>query len=298
MTKQAAPAFSTERSREVLELACREVDLPSDSAELVRLGENAIYRLPESSTVVRIARSAGYWNDVVKEVRVARWLAAHGIPAGTVLDDLPQPLDVDGHPVSFWHLVPGRRGEDSDAPGLARLLRRIHATPPPTGLPSQDVFARVQARIQSAPIRDEDRDFLVDMHARLRDEVSTLRFKLPKAPVHGDAHTKNLIVGSDGPVLIDFEAFAFGQPEWDLVVFATGARLGWRPMNLYQSFSTAYGFDIMRWDGFDVLEVVQRFKMTTWLMQMVEESPEIARQHYARMHTLRTGEIAQPWEPF
>ena len=52
----------------------------SDDAELLRLGENAIYRLAAAPIVVRIARS-GRLRRVEKELCVARWLAAADVPA-------------------------------------------------------------------------------------------------------------------------------------------------------------------------------------------------------------------------
>src|SRR5215831_5359209 len=40
----------------VLEEACSDAGLRSDGAELIRMGENALFRLPHDKVVVRIAR--------------------------------------------------------------------------------------------------------------------------------------------------------------------------------------------------------------------------------------------------
>lgn len=43
--------------------------------------------------------------DVQKEVEVARWLRDADDPAARLADVVEEPVVVDGHPVTFWHLV-------------------------------------------------------------------------------------------------------------------------------------------------------------------------------------------------
>jgi hypothetical protein len=76
-------------------------------AELLRLGENAIYQLAAAQVVVRITRSGDLLRRAEKELCVARWLAAANVPAVRVYEEIDQPLLVDGRPVSFWHAVTG-----------------------------------------------------------------------------------------------------------------------------------------------------------------------------------------------
>ena len=66
----------------------------------MRLGENALFHLPAASAVVRIARTMAYWPDAVNEINVSRWLAEMAFPAAGALD-LPQPIEVADHPVTF-----------------------------------------------------------------------------------------------------------------------------------------------------------------------------------------------------
>ena len=54
----AAAGFSSSAVLPVLHEACHQAGLSSSHAELLRLGENAIYRLAVDPVVVRIARSA------------------------------------------------------------------------------------------------------------------------------------------------------------------------------------------------------------------------------------------------
>ena len=103
----AEAGFSSSALLPALREACRQAGLDSDDAELLRLGENAIYQLTAAPVVIRIARSADRLRRVEKELCVARWLAAANVAAVRVYEEIDQPLLVDGRPVSFWHAVMG-----------------------------------------------------------------------------------------------------------------------------------------------------------------------------------------------
>ncbi len=268
-------------------------------ASLIRLGQNALFRLRDVGVVVRVARSMSHWDDAVKETNVARWLAATGYPAAR-LADVHQPLEVDGHPVTFWREIVGRGGREDDAGYLGRLLGRLHGLPGPTGfdLPAFEVLGHVAFRIESAPIAPADKDLLLASCQELETAASRIAFALPPGPIHGDAHVANLMVTPDGPVLIDFERFAWGQPEWDLAMTATEYRTaGWWTDDQYRAFVDAYGFDVTTWAGFDVLRRVHEIRMTTWIMQNVNVSREIAAEYERRMVTLRSG-VGGNWTAF
>jgi len=158
---------------------------------LIRLGENALFHLPVSGVVVRIARTMNYWPDVLNEVNVARWLALVGFPAGEVCD-LSQPIECDGHPVTFWRFVDGRPGARQDIATLGCVLRRLHELPRPTSfdLPKEDILGRVQSRIDGSSVPRDDKRFLSGRLEALRSALSSLSYPLPAAPTHGDAHSE------------------------------------------------------------------------------------------------------------
>jgi aminoglycoside phosphotransferase (APT) family kinase protein len=292
--------FSAAASWDTMREACASVGLDSDGAQLMRLGENALFHLVDAEVVVRIARTMRYWQDAIKETNVSRWLADHDVPAALVYD-VPQPVAAHDHPVTFWHFVEGRPGDQRDIATLGSVLRRLHRTPPPTTfeLPHEDILDRVAPRIASAEMPDDDKQFLSNLLAKLTDSVAGLRYPLQPAPTHGDAHSENLIIRGDEPVLIDFERFAWGQPEWDLAMTATEYLTAkWWSDDEYAKFCAAYGYDVTTWtEGFPILQAVHELKMTTWLMQNATESPEIADEYQVRMRTLR-GEISTGWRPF
>jgi aminoglycoside phosphotransferase (APT) family kinase protein len=294
-------SFGVAVAEAVLTAACDVANFDNSDARLIRLGENALFHLPAESVVVRIARTMDYWDDALNEVSVSRWLADSQFPAARV-SKVTQPISVSGHPVTFWQYIDGREGDREDIALLGRLLRRLHQLPRPTtfDLPNENILGRVRSRIEGATVSTRDKDFLLNRFEELKTEVSHLDYPLAPAPTHGDAHTGNVMVHDGQSTLIDFERFAWGQPEWDLSMTATEYQsAGWWTDAEYARFAEAYGYDIMSWvDGFPTLLAVHEIKMTTWLMQNVNESPEIAGEYENRMHRIRGENTAAAWRPF
>ena len=301
-TTSSPARFAPEDALSSLRAACAAADLDSAGAELIRFGENALFRLASAPIVVRIARTMDYWPDALNEVRVSRWLSLNRFLAAELFDT-PQPIEAAGRPVTFWRFIEGRAGTRQDIATLGHVLRRLHQTPPPTDftLPTEDILGRVGPRIEAASLPSADKDFLLQRLSELRDEVAGLSFLLPPAPTHGDAHNENLMIRGNQAIIIDFERFSWGQPEWDLAMTATEFQTGgWWTEEEYHQFADAYGYDVMSWtEGFKTLRSVHEIKMTTWLMQNVNVSREIADEFQIRMRTIR-GEIARPanWRAF
>ncbi|WP_165985441.1 phosphotransferase enzyme family protein [Streptomyces sp. YIM 98790] len=285
----------------VLRNACRTAGLSSDDAELIRFGENALFRLARHPVIVRIARSADYLPSVRREVQVSGWLARESFPASRVLEDIEQPLLVENRPVTFWHLIREADRKPTYAE-LGSVLRDLHALAVPAGLelPPVQPFARTDLRVERITgIPEDDREFLRKRGRELRDRLAELWFDSRRGPVHGDAHVQNLMVNHTGqPVLIDFEGFCFDHPEWDLMVTATEHHsMGWQTPEQYADFVRAYGRDLADWPGFPVLRGIQEFQMTTWLMQNVAESPEVAQEYARRIASLRDDDAPRDWHP-
>jgi hypothetical protein len=294
--------FSAESTRRTLEIACSAAGLEAGGAELLRLGENAIYRLRSVPLVARIARTIDYLPAVETEVVAARWLASVGFPAVRLAGPDDQPVVADGRPVTFWELV-SERAEYGTVAELAVLLRRLHGLEPPSSLvlPELRPFARVDARISGAELAERDRVFLRDRLAELREAYTRLEFVLPAGLVHGDASIGNILRRqADGvAVLIDLDGVAAGPREWDLVLTAMYfERFGWHTEREYREFATGYGFDVLSWPGYPVLRDVRELIMVAWLAQNTRESPEIAAQVAKRIEDLRSGDGRRDWAPF
>ncbi|MFF1441690.1 aminoglycoside phosphotransferase family protein [Streptomyces sp. NPDC058295] len=292
--------FTSAGAARVLRAACRTAGLDDRGAELIRLGENALFRLASVPVVVRIARGEEWVPTARKEVAVARWLAAEGFPAARIVEDVEQPLLIDGHPVTFWHLIVegGRKATYGE---LGGILRDLHSLTVPAGLelPSFDPFEKQELRIDRAAIPEDDRAFLRKRWRELQDKYLELRFESSKGPVHGDAHVQNLMVNGRGRViLIDFEVFCFDHPEWDLMVTAVEHHsLGWQTDAQYADFVASYGRDLYDWHGYETLRGMQEFGMTTWLMQNVRENEETAAEYRRRIAGLRNDQAPRDWRP-
>ncbi|WP_308403801.1 phosphotransferase [Streptomyces rhizoryzae] len=143
--------FTSAGAGRVLVAACRAAGLEDRGAELIRFGENALFRLASAPVIVRIARTADYLPLARNEVAVSRWLAGEGFPAARVIGDLEQPLLIHGHPVTFWHLfVEGDRKATYGE--LGAVLRDLHTLDLPAGLdiPTYSVFGKTDLRLDRA----------------------------------------------------------------------------------------------------------------------------------------------------
>ncbi|MGW1881290.1 aminoglycoside phosphotransferase family protein [Streptomyces sp. NPDC001970] len=300
--RSSGEGFTSAEATQVMVAACRAAGLDARGAELIRFGENALFRLASAPVIVRIARSVEYLPLSRNEVAVSRWLASEGFAAARVVDDLEQPLLIDGHPVTFWHLIV--EGERRATYGeLGAVLRDLHALELPAGLelPPYSVFGKTDLRLgRASGIPVDDIEFLRKRDRELREESAELRFESAKGPVHGDAHVQNLMVDDRGQVvLIDFEVFCFDHPEWDLMVTAVEHHsLGWQTDEQYADFVAAYGQDLYDWGGYDTLRRIQEFHMTTWLMQNVGEDEHTADEYRRRIAGLRNDDGPRDWRPW
>jgi Ser/Thr protein kinase RdoA (MazF antagonist) len=298
----AERAFTSESTARTLQSACRVVGLDSRDAVLLRFGENAIYRLAASPIVVRVARSASFLADVRKELNVGRWLAQVGIPAVGPAEVSEQPLVIDERVVSFWRLIP-ESSEPATVGDLAKLLRRLHSAAPPSEftLPVLDPFRRIDHRLgHTDGVAPDDRRFLREVYERLKDRYQSVEYVLPTAVIHGDAQISNLIRHIDGTVLLsDLDPCAMGPPEWDLILTAVYyVRLRWHTDKEYEAFAEMYGFDVLKWSGFEVLADIRELRMVTWLMQNAGESAAISAEVRHRVATLRDGVVPRRWSPY
>lgn len=280
----------------VLHTACARVGLDASGAEPIRLGENAIYRLPHR-IVARIARP-GQLAVAGKEIQVAGWLADHGVPAVQVVTGVDQPVDVDGRAVTFWReLPPHRHGTVTQ---VAQALRRLHDLPlPGFALAPLAPFVRLAERIDAAAtLTAEDRSWLrahlADLQHRYTHELPP---GLPECVVHGDAWVGNVVSTEDGTVLfLDLERCSIGPPEWDLVHTAIkNTSFGWSTAADYRDFCHHYGHDVTTWPGFTLLRDIRELRMTCYTAQHPESHPEA----HLRLNSLRdkTGPRPWPWTP-
>lgn len=267
-----------------------------EPAELLRDGSHALFKLP-GGIVARIGR-AGSGARARRELEVSIWLAASGVRVVQALSDVAQPTLIDDRPVTWWHELPPHR--PATPAELGATLRTVHQLPVPNtpDLPRLDPFTGFAERIANATgVPTDDRSWLVNHLEDLRDRWRHLPSGRPTCVVHGDAWQGNLAVPDQSePVLLDFEHFAVGAPEWDLIALAVD-RTDFERIDLadYRAFVDAYGvYDVTTWPGYRTLADILELRWVCFALGKAASDPVAADQAHHRIACLR-GEIPRPW---
>lgn len=283
-------------AREVLAAA----GFPGD-AELMALGENAVFTA--DGLVVKVGRDAVRHPELLeraeREVAVARWLAASGVPAVRAAEDGARL--VGGHPVTVWHRLPEavRPAEPRD---LAPLLAAVHALPAPEdfALPRRELLGGVERwlRLAGDAIDPADAAYLRERRDGFAAAAAALVPHLPPGPIHGDALARNVHVGPDGPVLVDLETFSSDLREHDLVVLALSRDRYGLAAEAYDAFTAAYGWDVREWDGCGVLRGARETASCAWVAQHAPSNDAALAEFRRRVASLREGDASVRWYPF
>lgn len=279
----------------VARAACTAVGLPDLDLVPIKVSENAIYRLPESRVVVRIA-NPGQRAAAERELLIADWLRRVNVPAVEPADIPTTFVMVDDRPVTFWKELPSHRGGSSTE--IAAALRGLHALDPPQFLSEIDPFVRLEQRIDAAiTLSARDRQWLHQHLIDLQDAWSHGLAGLPWGPVHGDAWEGNVVTTDDGTTLfLDLERTSIGPPEWDLTSTAIKhSSFGWIDAQQYTEFVAAYGYDVTEWTGFALLRDIREMRMTCMAAQAAAEEPARLDQAQLRLDSLRGRRGPRPW---
>ncbi|MET7687404.1 aminoglycoside phosphotransferase family protein [Streptomyces sp. NPDC005483] len=280
------------RARDVLAAA----GLPPGSAQLLALGENAVFAAGD--LVVKVGRDAELLDRARRELDVAVWLAEAGVPAVRAAE--PKARLVEGHPVTWWHRLPAaaRPAEPRD---LAELLRVVHALPsPPFALPARELLGGVERwlRLAGDAIDSADAAYLRERRDGFAAAAAAVTPHLEPGPIHGDALPRNVHVGPDGPVLVDLETFSSDLREHDLVVMALSRDRYGVSAETYDSFTAAYGWDVREWEGCSVLRGARETASCAWVAQHAPSNPKALAEFERRVASLRDGDETVRWYPF
>lgn len=265
----------------------------ASGARVLRQGENDLLALDTQGLVVRISRP-GQEGPARREVAMATWLADNGVPVVRPADPAG-PAMVDRRPVTVWQMLPEHTpGTVQD---VARLLRTLHALPPPPfAVGRLDPFVRLDERIDAATGLDAG-----DV-AWLREHLHSLRERWAKRPtgravtvVHGDAWVGNVARHAHGATLLDLERCSIGPPEWDLVSTALKtSTTTWVDHDDYAEFTRLYGRDVRTWEGYELLRDLREMRMTCYFVQ--HSADERMRAEAAlRLGCLRGRQGPRPW---
>ncbi len=287
--------FDAPGSLDTLRTACTTVGLDAPAPELIRLGENAVWRV-RPGVIARVARDEDRFPLHERGVHLARWMHAHQVPVALPVNGLPNPVRVDGRVVTWWEEIPKAR--PATPPQLGAALRALHEMPlPDLDLPEAATVDKVDARLAVIDIPEEDRAALRAMSARLNSAYEDLEYELPRGLVHGDAHAANLLSTPEGRLgWVDLDGVALGQPEWDLVLTGIEYECGWVSDDAYAGFVSGYGYDVRAAPAYAVLREIRLLRMTSWLAQLPGEDK--LRETVRRIADLRQGRPILGWKAF
>jgi hypothetical protein len=277
---------------------CAAAGLDASGARLLRFVNNGVFLLREHPVIVRIVLAPSFAYRAGHVVEATRWLTENGVDSVRLLPGVEQPLRVDGHLATLWEAVPDCGYEPGGA-DLAQLLKQVHSLPVPDSMPPWRPMEDVRRRLADAEEIDAaDRDFLERRCDDVQERLERLEFPLPPSVIHGDAHLGNVIPGPEGPVLCDLDSLSVGPPEWDLTPMAVGQLRMGHPPERYRALADAYGFDVTRWSGFQVLRDLRELKITVSVLPILRSNPGIRGELHRRLRSMRAGNVAAQWSPY
>jgi hypothetical protein len=285
----------TPRQAHLLAAACAQVGIDPTGAELIRDGENQIYRL--KGRIIARVNPDGQHAAAQREVFLARWLNDNGVRAVEPID-VAQPVEVDGHPVTFWHeFAPHHNGSVRQ---VATALKQLHALPVPNELKEHKVepFVRLGERIDGATwVSDDDRDWLHECITTLENQWHHRPAGMPDAVIHGDAWVGNFVdVEGHGVTLLDLERCSVGPPEWDLT--STACRVtSYSTLTAtgYSAYCDEYGYDVTTWAGFELFRDIRELRVTCYAAHVTQSRPGRRPEAQLRIDSLRGRRGPRPW---
>ncbi len=214
----------------------------------MRHGMNAIFECGD--VVLRVGRASA---PAAASHQLATSLRSRAIAALAPIEGCA--IDLDGFAVSAWERI---RQDDTpiDWRAVGAAVAQVHELapgdvppayplPPPTAFPWWDfdsLLDEVGDRIDQQA--RAGLEATIDEHADWSDRISD-----GAVVCHGDVHPGNVLMGTDGPVLIDWDLLCLAPPGWDHAMLTTFAeRWGGEP-GVYAAFAEGYGGSLAG-DGF------------------------------------------------
>lgn len=207
----------------------RAVEAARDVGAKAGFGEATAIVLQDTNNVVvwlsphPVVAKVGTWPHslevLTREVEVCRHLSDRGAPIAPPLTAVH--CASTGEPVSIWTRLEAASAAKGGVAALAAALETVHEEllTCPISLPSYlDGVDRARATLaDDIHMRALPAPDLAVLRASFDRWDAAVRAQATKQrPLHGEPHSANVIVTTDGPMLIDFEASCMGPLEWDL----------------------------------------------------------------------------------
>ena len=250
---------------------CREISVEG-CEEIGRGATGIIYRIDED-IVVKVYYDGSSFDEIDREREKARLALILGIPTAISYDTV-KVGDRYGSvfellsPVSFSHIIANEPEKlDWCIDESVNLLKMIHDTHVPDGkLP--DVRNRALAWCETAK---------AVLSADAAERVMELIRAVPYSDgmIHGDFHTKNIMVHKEEVMIIDMETLSVGNPVFDLASM----------FDAYVGFSEADSEQVLRFQGYD-RETSLRFWNGSLVKYLGTDDPDMITEVVDRARVL------------
>lgn len=265
-------------------------------AQIIYERSNLVFRLAREPVVVRLRYAPGsaeWMGRLTASVQVTSWLNTMGFPAVNPLG-VEQPAAAHGYIATFWHYVPEAAGHFDDIAVLARLIRRLHALPPPpVQLPEIKPLGSLRDDVDRCTwLTDTQRSWLLARCDTLERQYADTNWTLGHGLLHGDAYTDNLIHAPDGAVLADWDSVSYGPREQDIVPTRMRCRFG-EPRSRWERFCDAYGIDPGELDGLPVLQQMRELRALAGYIRT--HNPAAQAEVGRRIADMMSGTQDRPW---
>jgi hypothetical protein len=308
--------------RDRLTDVCQHVGIPIDTAILIKYTMNAVFRAGDY--VIRLAHGDQARTLAQRTTVLAAELARRNVPTIRLAADLaPAPVHAGDWVATIWQYIP--TAHDNPWPvDLAVPLHALHAVDRfDTPLPAWDPVAKIHRRITNAAALPAAAATEMDEWSRAElglpatrllevlyswcDDIDRqlpgIRWHLPAGPLHGDAHTGNLLLrqvparpaADPTALLCDLDGLSEGPREWDLVPTAHGTTRFGRSQAAYDAFADAYGFDILTWNGWPLLVRLRELQLVTSVIDSFTGRPAVANELALRLRSLVADDPTVGW---
>lgn len=267
--------------------AARQADLDAAGAEVLRVRNSIHVELPRADVVARVEVPGGL-NLALRQVLVARALAACDAPVARLVRPEIQPLLIGDGAVTLWRRLRSVAAPTFEAVGRAvRVVHEATAESLPEGVPTIDPFAQLRACLDSPS--SWSGSAAVKELGRRADELAsrwqegTRDDPLGRVVVHGDPHADNAVVSDLGLVLLDLEDAGVGPASWDFAPLAVGVKRYGSPTEDFHQFVTGYGAEPGTWPGHRLMCDVYELLVTSWAIRCSVDSPRMAKEAAVRV---------------
>jgi Ser/Thr protein kinase RdoA (MazF antagonist) len=261
--------------------------------DLLRLGENAIFRAVGTDLVLRVARPGISLEDVSRVVKAASALAAAGVPiAEPAVSVVPEPVALPTGTVSVWVYHEQLSRESFGYEDFGRLLAQFHQLSSAVRelLQPWDPLAMSVKRLGTLPgigVPPEWISFLTEFVAQVETDLAEYEPQLAVDVIHGDAHSGNALNTVDGLLLGDLDNLAIGPREVDFVPTLVQDRRFARSSDRWTEVARGYGYDGPPPASADSpLIRARELHMVMWLLQQWGLNEESDRELAIRVKSL------------